>query len=513
METSGKTLTLGSEGRTRLIFEAKSGPAEKKKLVDLARDLGVVWEQGEDGRMILGHGDRGQLRVIAGEPGYISLQEGLREIEAYEAGREAMPGITEVFAAILAADQGLSEGKKRVVGAPALFAHLAGEGGSSGGKTWSEGDLERETEHFLHELVRNRSFCRPIGRPLDCARFWLNIAERLWDPGVRAHLADLHLDETIRRMLVMLSGAWMDLKPEAWVKVAGTRFHLYGISKRRAWPQILEWEAGRIGRSTLKYLTAYQTDYPFDGLLGGLMGFEEAPHAGCSIEAIQAAKESRCLLQEAALNGTCDPGGSFRVDIPDRTPLREWAASSMRVWILPRCGLWVALERDERPGVSFQWTVRPPHVRRWVLRDDAIPEIHLTMSALWRDLKIGGRQVILAEGQPAEVRVEGGIEKIRLHGRIRWGSEEELERILREAYPVEEHIRLLPPGKRTSRRAFRRAMAKGIVLQPGTTLVRRHRRGKPDEDAARIPVKAQGLARLILASKESSNMKNPISRR
>jgi hypothetical protein len=185
----------------------------------------------------------------------------------------------------------------------------------------------------------------------------------------------------------------------------------------------------------------------------------------------------------------------------------------MRVWILPQCGLWVALERDEKPGVSFQWTVRPPHVRRWVLQEDAIPEIHLTMSALWRDLKIGGRQVILAEGQQAEFGIDGGIEKIRLNGRIRWGSEKELERILREAYPVEEHIRLLPPGKRASRRAFRRAMAKGIVLQPGTTLVRGHRRGKPDEDAARIPVKAQGLARLILASKESSSMTNPNSRR
>ena len=178
----------------------------------------------------------------------------------------------------------------------------------------------------------------------------------------------------------------------------------------------------------------------------------------------------------------------------------------MRVWIVPRHGLWVALEKNERPGASLQWTVGRPHLRRWVLREGAIPAMHLTLSALWRDLKIGGREVILADDPSRASEVAGASKGLRLQGRIRWGSEVELKRILREAYPVEKHIRVLPPGGRASRRASRLAASQGISLRPGTTFVRRHRRGNPDETAEMVPLKARGLARLILAARVVSEM-------
>ncbi len=108
---------------------------------------------------------------------------------------------------------------------------------------------------------------------------------------------------------------------------------------------------------------------------------------------------------------------------------------------------------------------------------------------------------MLQEGDKVRSNGDQETKSIRLHGRISWGSKEELERIMREAYQVEEHIRVLPPGMRASRRATRRAMVKGIILKPGTTYVRRHNRGNPDEGVENVPVKAQGLARLILASK------------
>jgi hypothetical protein len=135
------------------------------------------------------------------------------------------------------------------------------------------------------------------------------------------------------------------------------------------------------------------------------------------------------------------------------------------------------------------------------------------MSALWRDLKIGGREVILQEGDVNSSEREGVNKATRLHGRISWGTKEELERIIREAYPVEEHIRVLPPGKRASRRAYRRAMTQGIMLKPGTTYVRSHKRGKPDEDVDKVSIKAQGLARLILASRKVSDMQTHVNTR
>lgn len=201
------------------------------------------------------------------------------------------------------------------------------------------------------------------------------------------------------------------------------------------------------------------------------------------------------------------------MDIPDRTPLRWWDVTSLRVWIIPREGLWVALEKDEQPGVSFRWTAAPPHLQRWVIQESAIPAIHLTLSALWRDLKIGGREVILQEEDNNRNAGELENKTIRIYGRISWGSKEELERIMREAYPVEEHIRVLPPGKRASRKAYRRAMTQGIMLKPGTTYVRSHKRGKPDEDVDKVPVKAQGLARLILASRKILEMQTRVPMR
>jgi hypothetical protein len=90
------------------------------------------------------------------------------------------------------------------------------------GTSWLEEDIQREVGTFFDELVVKRRVNRPIAGPLDSARFWLRIGEMLWDPDVRSRLSGLYFDETIRRMLIMLSGAWMDLKPEGWVQFSFT---------------------------------------------------------------------------------------------------------------------------------------------------------------------------------------------------------------------------------------------------------------------------------------------------
>lgn len=458
---------------------------------------------GEDGLGIVVHGQGSgfEIDVAGGRRGGRTLVEELRFVEAENARPENGAELAGIFGAVLAAEEGLAAGLEKVRGAPALFAQLAGAGDGPGRSAWTDGELEANIQSCIERLPVERAVCQREAGALDRARFWIRVAERLWDQEVRRRLSGVHFEESTRRLLMMVGGAWMELRPQGWVVVAGRRFRLEGGAKRHAWPQVMEWEAGEIGRSALGYLTAYERGYRFGGLLERMLGGDGGGAADGAGDQV-AARVSHELLEEAALKWVCDPFGSFRVDMPRMTPMHAWGVSSMRVWLIPRKGMWAALERGEEPGVSFQWMAAAPHMRRWVVSEAMLPAIHLTLSALWRDLKIGGREVILSEGwQGTAAEERGGGKQVRLHGRIRWGSEAELGRILREAYPVGPHVRVLPAGKRASRRAFRRALAQGIVLRAGTTYVRRHERGKPDDDLTTVPVKAQGLARLILASR------------
>jgi len=482
-------------------FASRVGEASLVEAAKLAKDPRVVWRRGKGPKeWIVGEGDSGMLRLLRGEGNGKTLVDELRSVEQQAGTQEK--GLGAILGALLSAGRACADGLKEIQGTPAFFAQLADERQTGVTSAWDEAMLEERVSQCLRQVGEGGGLCSPSGGALDAACFWLTLGERLWDGGVRKLLSAAHPGETTRRLLMMLAGSWMELRSEGSVVFRGCHFRLQGPARRIAWPQVMEWEAGEIEPRVLKYLTAYHTDFRFDGILTGLLGLEagEAEPIG----ALVAASESRALLQEAALRWVCDPRGSFRVDIPPRTPLTQWGVTSLRVWILRGEGFWVALEKDEQPGASLQWSVRPPHLRRWVVHEGAIPGIHLTLSALWRDLKIGGRQAILAEEPVPPEGDEPRERKLRLHGRIRWGSEEELARILREAYPVEEHVRVLARGKRASRRAYKLALREGHVLRPGTTFVRKHTRGKPDETVTNIPVRAQGLARLILASRLGS---------
>jgi hypothetical protein len=498
MDESKATLTIGSRAATRIEFESRTGEASVAQAADLARLNRTVWTYGErPDEWIVGRGELGVLRVVRGERSGDVLIDELREIERCVEGDDR--DLAAIFGAIVSAERACAEGSTHVEGPPAFFAQLAEAREPPRKSAWNDEELEETIKGCLSDMGNGRGLRRPAAGPVDSVRFWLGMGERLWDRDVRKRLSKSHLGATTRKILMMLAGSWMELRPEGSVVVRGAHFRLRGAARRMAWPQVMEWEAGEINHRTLKYLTAYVTTFSFDGILMGVLGLE--PWEGEAISPIVAARESRSLLEEAALGWVCDPFGSFRVDLPGRTPLTRWGVTSLRVWIVRGQGLWIALEKDEQPGPSLEWRVRPPYLRRWVVDEMAIPGIHLTLSALWRDLKIGGREaMLLKEGGRHEVEQKGG-KQLGLHGRIRWGSEDELGRILREAYPVEEHIRALPAGKRATRRAYKLAMSQGIVLRQGTTFVRRHQRGKPDETAANIPLKAQGLARLILASR------------
>jgi hypothetical protein len=499
MDESAVTLVVGPAGGGRIEFRDGVGDGSRAGAGAFACDSAVVWSGGRQGEeWIVGESERGVVRLIRGRDTSGSVLDALREVELSVKG--STQGLGAVFGALIAAEKGLSQGMADVSGSPALFAQLAEGDQLKGGSNWDEATLGEQVEGCLEGVMEGRGVARPEAGPLDSARFWITMGERLWGGTERGRLGKTSLGESSRRVLTMVAGAWMELQPEGRVVVRGSHFRLRGAARRMAWPQVMEWEAGEVDLRALKYLTAYHSAYRFDGILAGLLGVAGTGDEG--VPALVAASESRVLLEEAALKWVCDPYGSFRVDLPPRTPMTRWGVTSLRVWIVRGQGFWVALEAGDQPGASLEWCVGPPHLRRWVLTEQTLPGVHLTMSALWRDLKLGGKDVILSGERPGgkEVDAKEGA-RLRLHGRIRWGSEDELKQILREAYPVEEHLRVLPRGKRATRRAYRQALSHGHILKPGTTFVRGHRRGKPDETVENVPVKAQGLARLIQASR------------
>lgn len=501
---------IGSTPRLKLTFASNQGEFSVAEAAELVKDSRTTWrfDPGSTVGMI-GQGEQGALTVLKDPNEDFQLENELRIIQSnYEGDQKELAAI---FGSVLSAELACAEGLTEIKGAPALFAQIT-EAHSQTIKTeWSRADLEGKVASCLDQLAERQRFCRPEAAPIDCVKFWVCMAQNLWDEDIRRRLSRVHFNATTRRMLMMLAGSWMELRPKGYVYVNRSQFQLSGAARRLAWPQIMEWEAGAIRGNVLQYLTAYHKDYGFDGILINLMGLDASKRE--LIPSHIAAESSRALLEEAAMRWVVDPSGSFRVDLPRYTPLQAWGVTSMRVWIIPQEGIWVALEKDEQPGASLRWSIHPPHLRRWILHENVVPALHLTLSALWRDLKIGGREAILADEDKVRNPDKGKVSKLRLYGRIQWGSEEELERILREAYPVDDHIRVLPPGKRSSRRASRRALAQGIILKPGTTYVRKHKRGKPEDTEKNVPYKAQGLAKLILASRKRNRVQKPFRTR
>ena len=503
-------LEVGNTSRIRITFTSGRSENRMTAAAALAKASDTTWRCDRGAQTCLvGEGDQGVLKLFKELEFDGDLIQELRILERKFEGDQKE--LAAIFGALLSVEAGCAEGLMEIKGAPALFAHLAAASMCTMHREWSNNDLENHLNSCLNELAEGKELCRPEAGALDSAQFWLNLAQRLWQKRIRARLSPVHHRGTTRKTLMMLAGSWVELCPEANVMVRRSRFHLKGLTRRYAWPQIMEWEAGAIRKNVLQYLTAYHRDYKFDGLLINMLGLDGRERE--MIPSRVAAAVSRSLLEEVTLQRVIDPCGSFRVDLPGHTPLKEWGVTSMRVWIIPQEGFWVALERDDQPGASLLWSIHPPHVRRWILHDHAVPALHLTLSALWRDLKIGGREAILAFEETGRHSGKGEASKLRLYGRIQWGTEEELERILREAYPVEDHIRVLPAGKIASRRAYKQALSRGIMLKPGTTYVRKHKRGKPEQTEKNVPYKAQGLAKLILASRSSNRVQNTLHTR
>lgn len=407
--------------------------------------------------------------------------------------------MTGVLSAVMCAELALQRGRERLSGAPAAVAIIAERGTFAGDTEWEEGKLEGFLEDYTRGVAERGSLRRISARPADAASFWISLAERLWSSRCRKRIARGRMDASTVLLLSRLAEAWLEIQGEIAIRVSGSSFKARCGKDRQAWRQLMEWEGGGIGKEELRYLTGYKRRMPRarEKVLRG------ASEEGWWTRNAAVQIVSRQLLEDARVQGTCEPTGTFRMELPKGMALRELGAHSMRVCPVPPEGIWIALERDGAPGVSFRWTVVEPHLQRWVLDQRLMPLVHLTSAALWRDLRVGGRAVMIDEEKGSGELEEParGNTRVKFEGRIQWGSEADLETIMRQATRVRWHVRELPTGMRASRRARGLARKLDIDLKPGTTLVRGHRRGEPDQHPGNVPVRAQGLAQLILTER------------
>jgi len=511
-------LVLGLKDDAWICVHTLQGAARDvlKEAERVAKSLDTVWSYGshvqedarEDQIVIKGERPGDEVSLRMGRRRNHSWQDAFRTLDR-TAGCER--ALTSIFSAGLCADLALQRGRNQFSRTPATVAIIADQGTEPNDTEWGVGKIDDFLSGYAQELAEKGSLRRISARPAYAASFWISMAEKLWDPEVRKRIARGQIDKTTIVLLSRLAGAWLDIQGEMTIRVSGTTFVLAGDGCRRAWRQLMEWEGGGIKKGELRYLSGYKKQIPhmegkiLRGEMNAVRSKAKRTRTKVNDETVKGAVAlvSRQLLEEARIYGACAPIGSFRMVLPRGMALRELGAHSLRVCLLPSEGMWIALEREDTPGVSFLWTVREPHLQRWILDHRLMPVIHLTCAALWRDLRVGGKEVMIddAGGEAKPEELTDGKGRVKFKGRIKWGNEGDLETIMREATAVRWHVRKLPHGKEASRRVRALARKLDIDLKRGTTIVRSHRRGEPDQHAQNVPVRAQGLAQLILTER------------
>jgi len=506
-------LELSTGQSLQFILPASRGINDLEDIQEVATNLKTSWScipGNGSTRLLLSSTSLSDTQIRLQIFPESDITAALREVEDILSGQISHSSLSSLFGAILSAHKGANYGISPIKKFPSIFASFSAANSCPSSTHWSIEDLENQIDHCMEKLISQRTIRRPKAGPLDIARFTLLLSEKLWDPVIRKSISRVHFSGSVRNALTMLASARLNLEPEVRLKVAGVTFILRdSISKMSAWPQIMEWGAGNISKNILKYLTGYRYDYTFDLSANDSQFIERA--SSC-IDPYVSASLSRDLFTETASNSVCEAAGSFRAELPEITSLHSCGINAIRVWLHSGKGMWVAFEQEDRPKMSFLWQTNPPHVTRWVLNDRVIPLVHATLTALWRDLKVGGKSVMLPlEESSPNTDDHEFPEKTVFSGKIKWGSDHDLESILRQAYEVEGHLRKLPRGKRASSYARNRARKAGISLEKGYTFVKRHKRGEPEDNVRNIPIRAQGLAKLVLSQQmcKTKNMPSP----
>ena len=473
---------------------------------EIIRDPGSVWEHknlSEKGqhslrmdKFLITNATRGEQVLILVKRGIgESIVDALRKAEILSRNKgQGIP--VEIYAAITIAMESFDRNPAEVCKLPAVFAQIVKAGTVKAGSNKRAALKELDVDKYLDGLVANKKLSQIEAGAVDAAEFWRRLSSSLWAPRIRSKIAKETFDQKTIAALSQLGRIWVDINNGLAVSISGSRYWIDAKASIYDWMQIMEWEGGHIQRNTLRYMTGYKSDLPNnEGLASIRTGFGDSP-----IGDREGAIISMRLLEDAYKKATCDPWGSFRVELPEFIFLHTLGITSLRVWIIGNDGMWIGFEQGELPIVSFKWTVERPHFQRWVVPLDMIPTLHITLSALWRDLKVGGRKVMINNGgeRIEDAPEDPEISRVKFFGKIQWGSEEELAHLMKEIYRVRGHVRKLPWGKRATWRARKQAREAGVRLKQGTTYVRSHIKGMIGKEDFDIPVHARGLGQLVI---------------
>lgn len=371
---------------------------------------------------------------------------------------------------------------------------------------YSRKELEEMVSTFTTAIPDpDASVDMPAGA-IDRARYWLMVARSLWQADNLRQIARQAVPYNWN-ICAKLAAAHLEIEdvkavglPTAKVRLGESR-----ADRVLAWPQVLELAAGEIEQAALEWLC------------GGLI---QAGPATLDREPDRFPEDlpdpdlanslTETFLREAQERAAYAPFGAFEIDIPAGLPLRDWDVTGLKIWCNPG-GLWVGALKGTDLSCIFEWRPGKP-LRRWIVPEQAEPTINVTLAALWRDLRVAGEGAVPAEkvrrprrtkraGKRAKgpkpplrlPRRQGGL---RVTGRRTWATNEERERIKREAHRVPGFTRWLPKGHRRSKRAEGLAEKSNVVIPDGKTFVKSHVRGAGEARGA-PKIRARGLMSLV----------------
>ena len=354
----------------------------------------------------------------------------------------------------------------------------------------------------------------------------LELGELLWEPHTRQHMArrcyEYYETPPVWNFLARLADGWLYLvvRDHMDVETCGGRLRC-GPSeacKLHEWKQVIELERRRIPPQALHYLKSHRNPQ------GPYLEPDDLP----GYDPVYGDALAEQLLADAHQNAVFVPSGAFRLSLPAHifpdlfNELYLWT-DGKGMWVLPKPG-----------EVIFYWRPEHPSALNPLDWDEVhLSAIHTILSALWRDLVVGGEQVFAQlsherVASPASKpfdRLRAGSRrkpsgkskrpstlylpsprKLDLEGHCTWGTPDEVEKIRRRAHQVRGHVRRLLPGQKAGSQAKENAERFGFLIPSGHTFVRPHTAGlkSEDEEIPETRIVACGLASVLVMGNNRS---------
>lgn len=361
----------------------------------------------------------------------------------------------------------------------------------------------------------------------DCGRafLWLTLGKTLWSPDSLRYAGRSygHGEENTETFesLSNIADDWINLITSDQIEIAVCGIKLKydvdtTISYTGLWQQAVELERWRIPADALKYLHARQPN-PSEKYAVVIANWFDKEYANALAQK---------LIGEAQQRAAFVPQGGFRTALPEGVPLK--GIDELCIWA-DGTGLWVL---PLPTGGIFYWRPESQNpLSKYLGSETGLSAWNLTLAALWHDLVTEGQKVIVRTGTEQPAPRTGSTESkkrprrghsdadthvlrlpsnriIHMDGIHVWGTEEEIEKIRRQAHQVRGHRRQLRPGQQRSLRALENARRFNFILPDGYTFVRPYQTGLKDADdpeTKETPILARGLASLILMSKDDTS--------